>query len=479
MPIDYSLLRPIDPKSGVVANINPNPAPGGLDQLASGLTAGANALQARQQSQAQTADTQQRTAQDAAMAPGDLQLQNQKIQDNQNILDSNAAQARDSATERTAAQQGFQQYIKSRMATGDVAGAIKVQQQQANLEQTMNIVAEKTGQNSDHLNIKFGNFASTVMASDQKTGKPLLTPQQREDAYQQYLKTYSPSARQMFPEHFEEGTGVNMIMLGHVAHANLMEEQEIKQAKTQDRVTPQIQNAQRIASLTNNQNRTPEEDTELKQLESGATKQGSNPFDKAIADGGEKAVTGREQQSQALSIVHADAQDGLKILDKIPAGYTGPVVDFLKANGLNSDVQKLQKLTAGIPIAVKAMYGVTPGNRLTTTELQQLNKASGTTSQNKDALQYVLRRLIPQTEGIMHDNWQKSDAYMKNSSPNVYDGWKSANPEPQGFKFGDKGNPDAPGGAQNDLAKAKEGDTARDSKGNRAKFTNGKWVEIK
>lgn len=159
-------------------------------------------------------------------------------------------------------------------------------------------------------------------------------------------------------------------------------------------------------------------------------------FTGAVAQTQAKAVQGSQQQTQALNIVSSDAKDALQILQKIPAGMTGPVVDYLKANAMDSEVQKIQKLLAGIPIAVKAMYGVTPGNRLTATELQQLNKASGSTSINKDALQWVLNRLIPQSAGIIHDNWVKENDFYKNAGGEVYKNWKESNPEPQaGFKM--------------------------------------------
>ncbi len=154
-------------------------------------------------------------------------------------------------------------------------------------------------------------------------------------------------------------------------------------------------------------------------------------FTTAAATAQSKAVQGSQQQTQALHIVHDDAKDALDIIKNIPAGETGPVVDYLHANGMDSDIQKIQKLLSGIPIAVKAMYGVTPGNRLTTTELQQLNKASGSTAINKDALQWVLNRLIPQSEGIIHDNWIKEKDFYKNAGGETYKNWANSNPEPQ------------------------------------------------
>lgn len=443
---NYGILQPIPVTAKVVGSAGAVPADNSIAQGAAGLLQGlqvgsATKLQKAQTEaqNAQTVKTKQETAQSGQLFPLIMQ-QTKNTTDSSNMdLASKKQAAVDQAGLRAAALQGPDQYGKILQQQDPKA----YQDYQLKSAQIQNSMASLAGKDADNKGKVLKNYDESMdkMAQVSRAAAGGADPEMKQRIWTYGVSQLPKDLQTLVPPQYDQNTAMALSRLGHEASMTSAAKELEKNPSAIVKNTAALTEVQNRIKHAQDAGMQPDPtDVQaagyikaqiLKDTAQPVAKPASNPFDNAAATAQMGQVTKMDEQSQSLQIVHDDAVDAKELLDKVPAGYVGPLVDYFKANGMNSEIQKLQKLTAGIPIAVKAMYGVTPGNRLTATELQQLNKASGSTAINKDSLIWVLDRLIPQTAGIMHDNWEKQVATYKNTAPDVQKNWLGSHPEPE------------------------------------------------
>jgi len=443
MSIDFSLIQAQPtPKQGVMGSIpgmTVNNGPNKLDSLASGLLEGAKVGTQIAATRQDIAASKQKNAEEAALFPSILQQQKNAAETSNIDLESRKVQAANAAGAAAA----FRQNMDAGMAylqKNDVVKYLDIKTKQINTEKSIADLASKVADTktkqlnySNSITSNAYDLAQAASKAGQQRG-----PQAAEAVYQQGLKFMGDTVASALPPHFDDSTYHVLSDLGGQSKINQQRDQIMKNG------TPEEKNAYRTAELQNKIKSgiaSDQDKTELNSLQNQIQdaqnakikKQGSpsDYYDKALA--GQDAKTAASANSTRGTMQHLayDASDGADVLSKVPAGYTGPVIDYLKANKMNTEVQKLQKILAEIPFLVKSTVGISNGMRFTQGELEQLNKASGSTAINREALQWVLDRTNTKaTEGI-YTNWKVENDIRKNGSPEVYKRWLESNPEPK------------------------------------------------
>lgn len=485
MPIDFSLLTPQPaPRQGVVGTIAPQPGrPNGLDQLAGGLLEGAKVGTSIAATRQGMAATQQSMDQSAQLFPSQLKEAEDKAATADSVLQQTQATTKSAKDVSDAFHSNWEDGMKQ-MAKSDPAGYLNLQGTIAKTQESLQATANAAADGKQKSLNMYNQFAMTGYTVAQNAAAAEKSqPGSGEQVYQQQLKMLGPTLSSQLPPHFDSNTFHTLTYVGATAHLDQMKAQENKDA------TPEMKNAQAVGTLQSkvqNKTITPVEQKTLDSLQSQINdktnkgkgdKSADDKYQDALASGlaqaDAKAVTTASTTRGTLTHLLSDSSDGSAILAKVPPGYTGPIVDWLKANKMDTDVQKLQKITSEIPFLVKSTVGITNGMRFTQGELEQLNRASGDTKINRDALQWVLDRTSTKaTEGI-HDNWKAENDIRSRGSSDAYKAWVKTNPEP--VKDISKDN-------SYKKVDFQQGKVYTDANGNKATYTGDSknpWQEVK
>lgn len=445
MAIDFSLLQPQPtPHQGVVAQSGPSP----LESLGAGLMTGAKTITDIRAARQNMAVQQQQMDQNKQLFPSVLQK-------SQNDAESSTLDLQQKKSNIKSVQEVSDAFHKNwdagmaQMAKSDPGGYVKLQGDIATTQKTLQDTANLATTNKKDALGMYNDFAAKGYSLAQASANAEhQQPGSGDVVYQQGLKMLGSTVAAQLPPHFDANTFHTLTYIGADSKLQQMKDAEGKNA------TPEMKNAQAIGDLQDkaqNKTITPAEQGKLDSLQMqingkiNKDKGGKDPdeiYQTSLSEGLGKAdaktVTTAQTTRGTMTHLLADTQDASNILTKIPPGYTGPIVDYLKANKMDTEVQEMQKITAEIPFLTKSLVGISNGMRFTQGELEQLNRASGSTAINREALQWVIDRTSTKSIEGIHNNWEVESNIRKNGGKEAYSRWLETNPEPS--KSIDKSN---------------------------------------
>lgn len=425
---NFGMLQPIVPTNRTVGALPA--APNSADQLGQGLLQGL-------QTGSNVAGQMQQRQQNAALFPSILQDAQNKAESSSLDLQTKKGQIQDEKELRAAAIAGPDQYAhllqqKSPEAYQDY------QLKMAKTQQAFQTLA-KSQADTDKAVIGNYNQLMGIAAQITRAASAGSTPQMQQQIYQFGLSQAPKSLQTVMPAQYDANTGMAVSRLAHESTADQLAQNSLKNKPSpimqmqqeRDQVAQQIQQNQ-----TDGKPADPMLQQKMQELTDGISKgqgkQAPNPFDTAIATNQAKQNTTIEGVAQQTDKLINDTQAGMQLLTKIPSGYTGPIAGRVGLGFENSDIQKLDKILAGIPLIQKsATLGQTAGARLFTSELEMMKKSSGTKNLNADALKWILQEQNTEAQVQKWKNWNIENANYKNASPNVQQNWHEAHPQPQ------------------------------------------------
>lgn len=434
---NFGILQPIEqPRAAVVGQIPIQPPqPNQLDQFAKGVMSGAEtgsnlASQAvLRQSERQKMDQaaqlfpSQLTAAKNAAETSNLELKDKKRTD-QDIEDG-----------RKAALAGPDKYGEF-LSTRDPVKYQEYQLKTAQAKQAFSTAAKTDADTSKQV-LENYDMAIDKAAQVTRSAAQGATPEMKQKIYAFGVAQLPSNIQKLMPPQYDDDTGMAMSRLAHESQANVSnkimagDSPLVKDQKTLNVVNQRIQADQQAGQQPH-----PEDVTMAKTLQDSISKATQkapekNPFDTAIANtqaGEIKAMEGVSQQTDKLI---TDTDLGMNILKKIPEGYVGPIAGRVGLGFESTDVQKLDKILAGIPLIQKsATLGQSVGARLFMSELEQMKTSSGTTKINAPALKWILQEQNTEAKIQKFDNWNKMNSMYKNASEEVRKNWLSSHPQP-------------------------------------------------
>lgn len=432
---NFNILQAIQPPSVVATLPTMAPQPSQLDSLASGIMGGMAQGQ-------QIAESRQRMDQNAQMFPGQLKLQQQQIQGNDQTLQSGAIDLKNKQVQfqaleagRAQAKNGYQAAIKA-ISAHDPALGIKMQQDYADMMTKQGQAAQELAKgNKAQLSALYdiqmtgGQMAATAlsMATDQQTGQ--IDWNKANAAYQQTLaplRKTSPELAKLYPDQLTPDAAANLTFIGHNAMLN--------QAQTalsgKDNRTDKQKNAEAIAALKDsikNGTATQKDKDTLASLEqqTAPPKYVNSPADTALISSYGKELD-RINQAKASAPQFYGRLTALRdAVEKTPALLQGPVGQHFawlnrnaqdligNANALVGQIKNIQNWgSQGFTDADRRFVAATIGG-IQNYKGSTLDLLNGLESLQKHSDRY---------------NWLQENRIM--SETKDYDNWKEGNPEP-------------------------------------------------
>lgn len=495
MPINWNILGGLNPNT--TQTVATQQAPSGLDSLAGGVMQG---VQAGQQ----------------------IQLNNQQAQSNAiNLQQAKQVQA-DQQQLRGA--QNEDQYLAALKSQGQYEKAIQYQTAKQNYADSV-LNGKKSAQDLTRGEVELAEVklhAGSALAAQVES----LPPEQRAGywakASEQLNKNY-PSLK--LPKDYDQSTSLAMIQTAMPLVNQLQSNPYVQSLAYPDQArggmksavsnlmsdknqptTVKLQNsinqltAQISAGKANGQDtsRLEQQQSELqKQIDAAGAPKVVNPYDSELAKKDADSAGTARSTRDTITHLMSDATDAKSKLTQIPNFKLGPIVDVLKTNRFDTNVQEVQKLLAEMPFLNKSLVGISQGMKFTQGELDQLNKITGSTASNKGALQWIMDRTLVKGTAENHNLWEREKSVRSNGSTSLYNKWLAENPEPP-KELNDPSNiylhPELIGKKANAGNQAQtaapvnntgstnngfqEGKIYQDANGNKAKFINGKWEAI-
>lgn len=429
---NFGLLQAIQPPQQIATL--PSVAPRS-DNILGGIMQGLDQGQAMQARALQMEQTRQQMDQSRQLFPGQQQIQQQTIQQNQMMNQQKAQEMQDQADLRQAAQAGPDVYL-NHLQKIDPNAAV---QYQANQMQYQNAILQNKSSTID-LNKKERDKADrdnaiNVAVMNQVSQMP---PQLADQEYQKYradlIKKYPDI---VMPEKFDADS-----------FASVMRTNQVMQAQVSEQATD------KVATLTQLQKQRDNLETNRKQLKD--TGRPTDEIDRKISEvnqlinthikntqtvdnqGADLAAKLNDVDIATLKTLHtasdsapsiASATDkALEILDR--PGMTqkiGPIIDITKINQLSPDVQELGSVLNQLALVAKAMNNM-PSNTFSEADRNFVAKIAGTTSFNMSSLKSTLTRMNTLAKQATELTYKTEDK-IRSRAPG-YEEWKKTNPGP-------------------------------------------------
>lgn len=358
-----------------------------------------------------------------------IQQNSQNLQEGELKLNAAKQGAADYKELRASAAQGWDQYLKT-LKTQDPVAAVDAQTKMATLQKTQADAKDADAKEYKSLVDVQGNFYGQVSQGRNDQEKAAIWAMQRENM--------PKSVQDAIPEKYDQNT----LMAGMTIHqfdvANTLEKNPKLAAEGQSPLGKIQSDADKKQQLIANMKAkgldTSQQEQELTQLNQASTSE-ANPaqkaFDSAAAQHQEKMASDLTSTRGTIHALLTDNADAKAKLKDISEAQLGPLVNYLKLNALNPDVQELNKLTSEMPFLNKSLVGISAGMRFTQGELDQLNRITGGPGTSKKALQWLFDRTEAVGTRKLIENWHAEDAIHQNESPGQYKLWLKNNPEPQ------------------------------------------------
>jgi len=468
MAIDFGLLRPLTEgvHLGEVAKIAPTPS--GIDSLASGLQQGistANSIQnsavERQKAQVDIQQTQQNMAQSAAKAPSELQnsqatadFNTARAQGAQ--MDLQAAQAKDAADARVNAayqQGGMAGARAAEYEYGGVDAGQKFDTANLAIQKSISEVA-KSNADTDTVVLKNAKAITDQLGTVASTLSNIEDPQTQIKTAGLLLSTLPQSAQKVFAGIPVTPAGYDPQYLHAVIANSLQQKQDdandanAKDAgKLQPKTTPlgmaqnlveQRQNELTAAKQSGDATRIQQAQQNYNQA-NDATSKILTPNSLSGGGGTQKAIDSKDADEMktadlampGLKTLETNSNSVLNILKVVPKGTVGKLQDLTKLNINSTQVQILQHFFAESGFVAKsALANQTPGEKMTQSQLDQLNKIVGGTNINWDSIKAIVGNVRDQAQTKAHDNWVTSNRIRAGGDQQKYQTWRTAVPEP-------------------------------------------------
>jgi hypothetical protein len=264
MAINWGTLQGIAPPH--VSGSIPASPDNRLNSLAGGIMSGILQGQQMQGNALQMKATQQAMDQQAALFPGQQQIQQQAIETGDMAIQAAKQGQLDGATVRAGAQKGEQSYLNALQQTGNMAGIqdylkAKADVQSSLTQSTANLAAAKSSDaatqkivvenQSKILQQKAAiySMAAQIGGSD---------PKAVEDAYQKGKEQLPSEISKMMPAHYDQSYDLATHTLANMDLANIADQENAKQPKTDlekaqnltEKATNEYQNALKTGDTT-------------------------------------------------------------------------------------------------------------------------------------------------------------------------------------------------------------------------------------
>lgn len=290
MAIQWNQLTSIQPPS-VIAQLPATPPSDGLNSLAGGIMQGLQQGSAIQTQGVMRDQARQQMEQNAKLFPSQLANQEAITKHNQTIVQQDLRSESGIAAYRQNVSKSYDDAIKA-MGAIDPVGAVKMQQEQADLQKKQADAASamsdsRTKQTAllPQLQITVSNLVSDSInlstQEDPKTGQPVTDWNKANQVYQQKLEPVrktTPDLLPAFPEKLDQGSAINVMSSGQMAHAEIAAQGLAKNPK--DNSTPDMKNSKRLAELDVKEKKgtiTEEEAAEKSRLEATTVNKESSP----------------------------------------------------------------------------------------------------------------------------------------------------------------------------------------------------------
>jgi len=459
MPINFGILAPLTQNApsisgGGAAGVSAPRPYDPLDDLGSGFLKG---LQAGQQ--------YQKGQQDLELGEQQKTQNQQQIDMNELKLNNAQNKAMDEEEKRAGAQKDINTYrsvlYKQNPAMGadfdsKMANALDAQAKARSSD-------AKAFEEEEGLRGQF--YRKVAMGINPQTGQP--DPQQQAAIWQIARKDLPSSVKDTIPEQFDQNSFMAGILSNQVALADARAK-AMAGAKPSD-TQKRIQELSDAKVQAGQGPLTPEQKVQALQqgLDKSITpaKMVNNPLDIALGSKDAEAAKVARDNRDSMDTFHTTVQSAKKELSSVPEYSVGPAANFLKIPKWNAQAQILKSSLNSLALQAKDIYKLGGGQGFTDADRDFLTEVVGNTAMDKYPLSKILDKMDDLAAKSKYQSWKREDEIMQNSDK--YSQWKKNNPEPA-KSWEDKSKNSA----------FEEGQIYQDAKGNKAKYVNGKWVEV-
>lgn len=439
---NYGILSPIVPTNRVLSTTTTPATPDafsqGVDGLLKGLQVGANVKLQK----AQTARMNQETDQSAKLFPGVLENQNIALESNKMDLAGKKQASQDMAQLRAASIQGPDQYARILQQQNPAA----YQDYQLKTFQTKQAIANLAGQDAKNKKDELANYDGVMDKVGQvaRTAMTGVNPEMQQKIWSTGISQLPKSIQMTVPPQYDQAQAMVYSRLAHESAAT----QTSKNLEASG--TDTIKNAtalriiqQRVAGQVQAGMKPDPADVEMqnalkaqliKDTTPAKTAKGENDssalYDKAIS--GQDAITMKSaaESRQTFTQFQSGVQQAQQELKGVPGYALGPAANLTKLPKYNSQVQILKSTLNSLALQAKEIYKLGSGQGFTDADRDFLTEVVGNTAMNKYSIEQILTKM-GRIAGLANKaSWKTENDIRSNGSKDVYENWKSRNPEP-------------------------------------------------